>query len=56
MKMAIRAINQNDRYPFSAPSVYQLLMVKKIADEDEYLREHLTWEWILEGKRRGVIE
>jgi transcriptional regulator with XRE-family HTH domain len=39
----------------SAPSVYQLLMVKNIADEDPYLREHLTWEWILEGKGRGVI-
>lgn len=37
------------------PGIYHLLMIKKLADQDEYLREHLTWSWLLEGKGRGVF-
>jgi len=39
----------------SAPTMYHLIMIKRIADEDDYLRENLSWEWILEGKGKGVI-
>jgi len=39
----------------SAPTLYQLRTIKRLADEDDYLRENLTWEWILEGKGRGII-
>lgn len=37
------------------PAIYHLLMLKKLADTDEYLRENLTWSWLLEGKGRGVF-
>jgi len=39
----------------SAPTLHHLLMIKKVAGEDEYLGENLTWEWILEGKGKGLI-
>ena len=37
------------------PRIYHLLMIKKLADTDEYLRENLTWVWLLEGKGKGVF-
>jgi transcriptional regulator with XRE-family HTH domain len=37
------------------PGIYHLLMIKKLADTDEYLRENLTWAWLLEGKGKGVF-
>lgn len=37
------------------PGIYHLLMIKKLADTDEYLRNNLTWSWLLEGKGRGVF-
>ena len=37
------------------PGIYHLLMIKKLADTDEYLRENLTWSWLLEGKGKGVF-
>ena len=39
----------------AAPTLYQLIKIKKIVEEDDYLRDNLSWEWILEGKGRGVI-
>ncbi len=39
----------------SAPTLFQLRVIKKLADEDDYFRENLTWEWILEGKGKGII-
>ena len=39
----------------SAPTLHQLLKIKKITEEDDYLRENLTWDWILEGKGKGLI-
>jgi transcriptional regulator with XRE-family HTH domain len=39
----------------SAPSLYQLLQIKKLTEEDEYLRENLTWGWILEGQGKGIF-
>jgi len=39
----------------SAPTLYHLIRIKKLAEEDEYLRESLSWEWILEGKGKGII-
>lgn len=39
----------------SAPTLYQLIRIKKIADENDYLRENLSWEWLLEGKGKGII-
>ncbi|MCL5808109.1 MAG: hypothetical protein M1418_06125 [Deltaproteobacteria bacterium] len=37
------------------PGIYRLLMVKKLADTDDYLRENLTRSWLLEGKGKGVF-
>ena len=37
------------------PKIYHLLMLKKLADTDEYLRDNLTWSWLLEGKGKGVF-
>ncbi|PKN62628.1 MAG: hypothetical protein CVU57_23555 [Deltaproteobacteria bacterium HGW-Deltaproteobacteria-15] len=39
----------------SAPTLFQLIRIKKLSEENDYLRENLTWEWILEGKGRGII-
>jgi len=39
----------------AAPTLHQLLEIKKLADEDEYLSENLKWDWILEGKGEGLI-
>ena len=39
----------------AAPTLYQLMRIKKIAEEDDYLRDKLSWEWILEGKGKGII-
>jgi DNA-binding XRE family transcriptional regulator len=39
----------------SAPTLYQLIRVKELADQDDALRDHLTWEWLLVGKGKGII-
>ena len=39
----------------SAPTLFHLTRIKKLAEEDEYLRDNLSWEWILEGKGKGII-
>ena len=39
----------------SAPTLYQLIKVKEISDKNDSLRENLTWEWIMEGKGKGII-
>ena len=39
----------------SEPGIYHLLMLKKLADTDEDLRESVTWSWLLEGKGKGVF-
>ena len=39
----------------AAPTLHQLFTIKKIADEDDYLRENLSWEWLVEGKGKGLI-
>jgi transcriptional regulator with XRE-family HTH domain len=40
----------------SSPSLYQLLQIKKLTEEDEYLKENLTWVWILEGQGKGIFK
>ena len=39
----------------ASPSLYHLLMIKKLADEDENLRGKLSWSWLLEGKGAGIF-
>lgn len=39
----------------SAPTLHQLRTIKKLANGDKFLRENLTWEWIIEGKGKGII-
>lgn len=39
----------------SAPTLHQLLKIKSIAEENVYLREALSWEWLLEGKGKGIL-
>ena len=39
----------------SAPTLYQLLKIKRITEENDHLREALSWEWLLKGKEKGII-
>ena len=39
----------------SAPTLHYLLKMKEIAEKDDYLHDNLSWEWILEGKGKGII-
>jgi len=39
----------------SAPTLFQLRTIRKLADEDDYLRDNLTWEWLLDGKGKGIV-
>ena len=39
----------------AAPTLFQLRTIKNLADENDYLRENLSWEWILDGKGKGII-
>ena len=39
----------------SAPTLYYLLMIKRLADQDAYLQENLSWTWVLEGSGKGVL-
>ena len=39
----------------SAPTLSQLFRIKRIAEEDDYLRQTLSWDWILEGKGKGIV-
>ena len=39
----------------AAPTLHQLMTIKRMAEEDEYLRVNLSWEWILEGKGKGIV-
>ena len=35
----------------AAPTLYHLLTIKRIAEENETELENLSWEWLLEGKK-----
>jgi len=39
----------------SAPTLQELARIKRLAEENDYLRENLSWEWIMDGKGRGII-
>ena len=39
----------------SAPTLQELIRIKRLAEENEYLRDNLSWEWIMDGKGRGII-
>ena len=39
----------------SAPTLHQLRTIKSLADEDKFLRDNLSWDWIVEGKGKGII-
>jgi len=39
----------------SAPTIQMLTKIKRLAEENDYLRDNLSWEWILEGKGKGII-
>jgi len=39
----------------SSPTLFQVIRIKKLAEENDYLRENLTWELILEGKGGTII-
>jgi len=39
----------------SAPTIQELTRIKRLAEENDYLRENLSWEWIMDGKGRGII-
>lgn len=37
------------------PNLYHLKRLKELSDKDEYLKENLSWEWLMEGKGKGII-
>ena len=39
----------------SAPTLQELTRIKRLTEENDYLRENLSWEWILDGKGKGII-
>ena len=39
----------------SAPTIQELTRIKRLAEENDYLRENLSWEWIMDGKGRGIV-
>ena len=39
----------------SPPTLYYLLKIKELADQDDNLRRNLTWKWLLEGKGKGFL-
>ena len=39
----------------SAPTLQELKRIKRLAEEDDYLRDNLSWEWIMDGKGKGII-
>jgi len=39
----------------SAPTIQELTRIKRLAEENDYLRENLSWEWIMDGKGRWII-
>ena len=39
----------------AGPTLYQLLRLKRVIEEDEYLRESVSWGWVLEGKGKGIL-
>lgn len=39
----------------AAPSIYQLLKIKKITDKNDFLRDNLSWDWLIEGKGKGLL-
>jgi transcriptional regulator with XRE-family HTH domain len=38
-----------------APTLFQLLQLKHLADKDSDLKGKVTWEWLLEGQGAGVF-
>ena len=39
----------------SAPTLQELTRIKRLAEEIDYLRENLSWEWIMDGKGKGIL-
>ena len=39
----------------SAPTLQELVRIKRLAEENDYLRDNLSWEWIMDGKGKGII-
>jgi transcriptional regulator with XRE-family HTH domain len=39
----------------SAPTIQMLTRTKRLAEENDYLRENLSWEWIMDGKGKAII-
>ena len=39
----------------SAPTLFYLLKIKELADQDDNLRKNLTWKLLLEGKGKGFL-
>ena len=39
----------------SAPTLQELIRIKGLAEENDYLRENLSWEWIINGKGKAII-
>ena len=39
----------------SAPTLQELTRLKRLAEENDYLRDNLSWEWIMDGKGKGIL-
>ena len=40
---------------WSAPTLQELVRIKRLAEENDYLRDNLSWEWIMDGKGKGIL-
>ncbi|MCB2190546.1 MAG: helix-turn-helix transcriptional regulator [Deltaproteobacteria bacterium] len=40
----------------TAPTLYQLLTLKKLAEQNENITGKLSWSWLLEGKGNLFIK
>ena len=39
----------------SAPTLQELVRIKRLAEENDYLRDNLSWERIMDGKGKGIL-
>lgn len=37
------------------PNLFHIIRIMELAKQDAYLKEHLSWDWLLEGTGKGVL-
>ena len=39
----------------SAPTLNHLIKIKRLSEKNDYLRENLSWDWIIDGKGKAIV-